>query len=116
VTELQFSKENQGEDMATHQVVCVNKAPAGYGWHEHITHLGVGNGAGWLARVSVAEAIVQLRNPYGDRYYTISPTTGRRAEVIEGGCEVCGQRPYVRTTADGIMDNNLSALTACRLG
>jgi len=98
-----------------HQVTCVNKAPAPGRLHEHITYLGLGTVAGYYTRTSVAEAIAQLRSPYGDRYYTISPTTGRRAEVIEGGCEMCGQTPYVRTTADGIHDNNLSALTFCKV-
>ena len=84
--------------MATHRVVCVNRAVAGDGRHERIT---------------VADAVAQLRSPYGDRYYTASPTTGRQANVIEGGCEVCGQRPYVRTTTDGIRDNNLKALSNC---
>ncbi len=96
-----------------YQVICVNKGPAGT--HEHITHLGLGNSTGWTRRITVAEAITQLRSPFGDRYYTISPSTGREADVIEGGCEVCGQRPYVRTTADGIRDNNLSNLVFCKV-
>ncbi len=86
--------------MAVHQVVCVNHAPAPGGTHQRIT---------------VAEAIMNLRSPYGDRYFTISPSTGRRADVIEGGCERCGQKPYVRTTADGIHDNNLNSLSYCQV-
>jgi hypothetical protein len=101
--------------MAVHQVVCVNRALTSSGPHHHITHLGLGNGTGYYHRLTVTEVIAQLRSPYGDRYYTVSPTTGRQAAVIEGGCEVCGQRPYVRTTADGIHDNNLSQLNACRI-
>jgi hypothetical protein len=98
-----------------HLVVCVNKALSVGATHEHITHLGLGDAAGYRSRITVAEAIRQLRMPFGDRYYTVSPTTGRRAEVIEGGCEACGQRPYVRTTADGISDNNLNSLTYCQV-
>lgn len=101
--------------MAIHEVVCVNHATSPGGTHQHISHLGVGNTSGYSARITVAQAIANLRSPYGDRYYTVSPTTGRRAEVIEGGCEVCGQRPYVRTTADNITDNNLSQLGSCRI-
>ena len=96
-----------------HRVICVNKGPSGT--HEHITYLGLGDETGYHQRVSVEEAIRQLRSPAGDRYYTISQTTGREANVIEGGCEVCGQRPYVRTTADGIRDNNLANLTYCKV-
>jgi hypothetical protein len=101
--------------VAIHQVTCVNKVLSSDRTHEHIAFLGLGNSTGYDKRITVAEAIAQLRSPYGDRYFTVSPTTGLRAEVIEGGCEVCGQRPYVRTTADGVRDNNLSDLTFCRV-
>ncbi len=101
--------------MAIYHVICVNKTPSQDGSHEHIAWLGLGDASGWQSRVSVGDAIHQLRSPYGDRYYTISPTTGTRAEVIEGDCEVCHGRPYVRTTADGIRDNNLSKLDHCRV-
>jgi hypothetical protein len=99
--------------MAVHRVICVNTETTPNGTHRHIAHLGLGNEGGWYQRITVAEAVAQLHNPWGDRYYTISPTTGQRAEVIEAGCEVCNQRPYVRTTADGVHDNNLLALTFC---
>ncbi|HTO77369.1 MAG TPA: DUF3892 domain-containing protein [Thermoanaerobaculia bacterium] len=94
-------------------MTCINKGPAGT--HKHIEYLGLGDETGWSRRVSVPDAIQQLRSPWGDRYYTISPSTGWEAEVIEGACEVCGQRPYVRTTADGIRDNNLLSLTYCKV-
>jgi ribose 5-phosphate isomerase len=96
-----------------YQVICVNKGPSGT--HEHITFLGLGSGSTYQRRISVADAIIQLRQPYGDRYFTISPSTSREAEVIEGGCEVCAHKPYVRTTADGIKDNNLSTLSFCKI-
>src|SRR5437764_725820 len=99
--------------MATYQVVCVNTAQSANSNHEHIVTLGLGSGSTWYSRITVTEAITQLRNPWGDRYYTISPSTGARAEVIEGECERCGGRPYVRTTADGVRDNNLLSLGAC---
>lgn len=101
--------------MATHQVVCVNYSPSADGTHYHITDLGVGSAAGWTQRVTVPQAITQLRLPGGDRYYTISSSTGVRAEVVEGECERCGMKPYVRTTADGILDNNLSKLKYCQV-
>jgi hypothetical protein len=96
-----------------YHVVCVNKTPSGS--HEHITNLGLGTPSAWNRRITVAEAIQNLRSPTGDRYYTVSPTTGVEADVIEGGCETCGERPYVRTTADGIRDNNLSTLVFCQV-
>ena len=99
--------------MAEYQVTCVNMAPLSDGSHSHITHLGLGGSGGWRNRITVSEAISQLRSPYGDRYYTVSPSTGRRADVIVGSCETCDQRPYVRTTADRTSDNNLLSLPNC---
>jgi len=102
--------------MASYRVICVNTVPNGSGTHEHIAWLGLGEPNTWNSRITVAQAIAQLRSPWGDRYYTVTPTTGLRAEVIEAGCESCDQRPYVRTTADGIYDNNLLALQYCAVG
>ena len=99
--------------MAAFQVTCVNVAASADRSHNHITHLGIRNSGGFRRRIAVAEAVNQLRSQFGDRYYTVSTSTGRRADVVVGGCEVCGQRPYVRTTADGIYDNNLVSLPNC---
>jgi hypothetical protein len=101
--------------MAAYRVVCVNKATTNSGTHQHITHLGVGDGTSYTHRLTVAAVIAQLRSPRGDRFYTVSPAMGQQAYVVEGSCEVCGQRPYVRTTADGQRDNNLSNLPRCQL-
>ena len=101
--------------MASYQVVCVNYELSRDGTHQHISHLGLGQGNRWQTRVTVAEAIKQLRSPIGDRYFTISPTAGRHPNVIEAaeGCRVCSHRPYVKTDADGIRDDNLGALSRC---
>lgn len=99
--------------MAVHQITCTNRSISFDGSHDHITYLGLGTSAGWHQRITVADAITQLRSPYGDRYFTISPTTTVRADVIEGGCEVCGQTAHVRTRADRVRDNNLKALPIC---
>jgi Protein of unknown function (DUF3892) len=101
--------------MAQYQVVCVNHVESADRSHRHIATLGLGDSSGWHQRISVAQALTQLRSPVGDRYYTLSTSTNRRAQVIEGACEVCGQTPYVRTTADGIKDNNLSRLSSCQV-
>lgn len=100
--------------MSAYQVVCVDRAPAGWGGHDHITHLGL-NGYGQVRRITVSEAVAQLSSPYGDRYYTISPSTGRRTEVVPAGCSVCGHRPHVRTAPDAVWDNNLESLRRCLL-
>lgn len=99
--------------MAVHRVICTNQSAVGFDPHTHITHLGLGTEAGWKQRITVAQALTQLRSVYGDRYYTVSPTTGLQTDVIEGGCEMCGQSSYVRTRADRARDNNLKALPTC---
>ena len=40
-----------------------------------IVTLGLGDSTGYSKRITVAEAVAQLRSPYGDRYFTVSPTT-----------------------------------------
>lgn len=100
--------------MATYRVVCVRRAQSGTNpSHHHLTHLGLQDISGRRSEITVQAAVNQVRSQFGDRYYTISASTGARADVIGGECEACGQRPYVRTTADGIRDNNLSALSNC---
>ena len=99
--------------MSRYQVVCTDKvATLTQPYHTHISHLGLATNSG--TQLVTREWVIQeLRKPYGHRFYTISPTTGAVADVIEAGCERCGVRPYVRTTADGIHDNNLNSLNAC---
>ena len=80
--------------VALYQVICVNKARTTDGSHDHISYLRLGSQAGWDRRITVDEAIRQLRSPAGDRYYTISPSTGARAEVIEG---LARSAPIART-------------------
>jgi len=101
--------------LAFHQVTCTRTAQSFDGSHTHITHLGLGTTTGYYNLITVEQAIAQLRSAYGDRYYTMSPSTGLEALVIEGGCEHCGQRPYVRTTADSAQDNNLKNLPYCAI-
>lgn len=104
--------------MASKRVVCVNYGPSRDGTHQHITHLGVGdNTTGYKDRIAVPDVVAQLQSPWGDRYYTVSPTTGRQVNVIEAerGCRTCGHRPYVKTDADGITDDNLSDLSRCQV-
>lgn len=103
--------------MASKRVVCVNYGPSRDGTHQHITYLGVGNATGYENQVAVPDAVSQLQSPWGDRYYTISPSTGQRADIIEAerGCRTCGHRPYVKTDPDGIIDDNLSDLSRCQV-
>lgn len=97
--------------MVVSQVICVRKQMNASGTHEHIAQLGLGSGNIYSELISVEEAVRRLRR--GDRLFTVSPTTGKMVDLIEAGCEHCGHRPYVRTEADGILDNNLLNLPNC---
>lgn len=78
--------------------------PAGY-THEHITHVRLAVTGTILSRQTV---IADLRNPWGDRYYTYANRT--RADVIVAGCPYCGHGDYITTAPDWTTENNLLRL------
>jgi uncharacterized protein DUF3892 len=86
------------------QVTCIRKSnPARE--HEHITHLG---GHGWKWPVAqVIRSIESLDNTF----YVIDPRTKKRSELAIVRPE--GKKPYVRTHADGDMNDNLLGLPPC---
>ncbi len=89
--------------MSDYLVTCVNKVPRNNP-HEGITHLG---GTNWhLTRAEVIAAIERRSNP--DTFHT--EVKGKRAEVevIDGP-----NGKYVRTRADGVLNDNLLALKEC---
>jgi hypothetical protein len=86
--------------MADVQVTCITK-PDPNSRHEGITHLG---GAGW--RWTVAQVIDSIRAKTNTFYTRVD---GKRADigVVEGA------RPYLRTYADKVWNDNLLALPQC---
>ncbi len=52
-----------------------------------------------------ATVIADLKNPYGDRYYTYAG--GQYAEVILRHCPHCYASDYISTTPDSTVKNNL---------
>jgi hypothetical protein len=99
--------------MPLHHVTCVSKQPSADDRHVHVVALGLGTFHGWHARVSLSDAISQLRNRSGDRYFIVLPGTSSETVVIEGECRVCGMRPYLRTTADETDNSNLDDMPEC---
>ena len=92
--------------MATFQITAVRTEP-GYGSpHSHISHLELNHSAG--ARIPRSVVVADLRNPWGDRYYTHGG--GVRADVIVRGCPHCAFSEYITTTPDWTTDNNLLSL------
>lgn len=76
--------------------------------HEHITDLYLENWQ-WASK---AEVILNINNLVGDRYFTY--VRGHKAMVVVVGCPVCGDRQYLRTSADAYNENNLLSLPRYR--
>lgn len=92
-----------------YRIVCTEQHRPTH--HNHI--LGVGTGddpTRAVQRWTVAEVRTAILN--GTRFYTVSPSTGRIANVERFDC-VCGIKT-IRSTPDAIADNNLDNLRVCR--
>jgi hypothetical protein len=97
--------------MATeYQIGCAERLEA----HEHITHVGTGTDPDHAAdRWTVKQVRSALAN--GDRFYTVSPSTGRVADVRAYDAHVAGRVvETIRSAADAVEDNNLDNIRVCR--
>src|SRR4051794_25963189 len=96
--------------MATYQIVCVETEHP----HRHITHVGTGTDPD---KASTRWTVAQVRSALfnGDRFYTVSPSTGKQADVEAYDAYVNGYVVYtIRSTSDAVYDNNLDNLRICR--
>lgn len=94
--------------MSSYQIVCSElQNPT---QHRHIVAVGTGEPTRASRRWTVTEVRTALRS--GDRFYTVSPSTGKVANVEAFDC-ACGYKT-IRSTADAVVDNNLDNLRACR--
>lgn len=97
--------------MATnvHFITCVSRARTLF--HQHVTSVGIGETIGYYReRVSVAAVRQAIRE--GDRFYTVSPTTGKAALVELYDCPSC-KAPTIRSAPDWVTDNNLDTIPIC---
>jgi hypothetical protein len=96
--------------VANHQIVCAERLEA----HQHITHVGTGNDRSSASdRWTVRQVRAALAA--GDYFYTVSPSTGRVADVRAYDAYVNGRIiETIRSSADAIHDNNLDYIRACR--
>lgn len=90
-----------GDDMARHQVTCINKRPSHYARHERIQHIG----GAWGKHTQEA-AIANIRG--GDSYYVSGG--GLTAEVTIASHE---GHPYLKTDKDTTTKDNLLELSEC---
>lgn len=92
--------------MAHVRITCITKS-APNGRHEHITH--VGNPAvPWNWPV---EQVIESIDSGTNTFYVQDDRTGSQAAV--GVVREAGQRPYLRTYANGYWNDNLLSLDAC---
>lgn len=91
--------------MSTFQITAIRTEDSSGGTHEHISHVGIGAQRLVLRRETV---INDLRNPYGDRYFT--EAGGKKADVIVVGCSLCAFSDYITTEPDYTTENNLLSL------
>jgi hypothetical protein len=97
--------------MATeYQIVCAERLES----HEHITHVGTGTDAQTATKRWTVQAVrTALEN--GDRFYTVSPSTDRVADVRAYDAVVDGRTvETIRSSADAVEDNNLDNIRVCR--
>jgi hypothetical protein len=97
--------------MATnvHFITCVNRASTLF--HQHVTGAGLGDALGYYReRISVEAVRTAIRQ--GDRFYTVSPTTGKAALVELHDCPSC-KAPTTRSTPDWVTDNNVDNISIC---
>jgi hypothetical protein len=87
--------------MAAYRIVCVNTEHP----HRHIIKVGTGTTTDKYTQTwTVKEVREALEN--GDRFYTISPSAGKEANVKADDCKVGGCTvKTIRSNADAVADN-----------
>jgi hypothetical protein len=94
--------------MRKFEIKCIEKSQLTANGHQHLTHVGIGN------NLYPVGGIIKLLEGHDDySFYTVSPTTGRIAEVSPFPCH-CGLMT-LRSHSDGIWDDNLDSLSSCAL-
>jgi hypothetical protein len=94
--------------VAEYYIVCVERRNSPY-----ITSVGTGNEPGRPDRHWTVEEVHRAIR-IGHRFYTVSPSTGRKASVYPDEVYSHGQRlQSLRSGTEAIQDNNLSNLRLC---
>jgi hypothetical protein len=89
----------------TNVVTCVSCTRAPDGTHEHVTSLTLRTPGGHAHRITIGDAIIQLRHPLGERYLAHAPKSGDRTEVVLGACPICRQQPHMRLKGGGRVED-----------
>jgi hypothetical protein len=94
-----------------HRIVCTEQSAPNQQGHGHILAVGVGTDPA-KASERLDVMVVRRRIRAGERFYTVSPTTGAEADVEPFDCW-CGVLT-IRSRPDQVTDNNLDSLRLCR--
>ena len=71
-------RKDRGMATNVHFITCVNRSSTLF--HQHVTRVGLGDALGYYReRISVEAVRTAIRE--GDRFYTVSPTTGKPASA-----------------------------------
>ncbi len=94
--------------MASYRIVCVTTAYP----HRHIVGVGIGGtAAAPLQRLTIEQ--VGKRLDKGDRFYTVSASTGRESAVRKERCSRLGCDALTLVSADAMGDGSLDRVTVC---
>lgn len=99
--------------MAEYRIVCTNQEPCNVDKTKaHIVTVGTGDDPDQASKLwSLSQVIASMDK--GDQFYTMGPTSKKRAEVEKYDCGSC-KKTYIRSHKDATTDNNLDSLRDCR--
>jgi hypothetical protein len=97
--------------MADYQILCVNTEHS----HRHIIKVGTGPELGDVTKTWSVKKVRKAIKKGKHRFYTVSPTTAKVADVRRWRCKQsgCGSVKTIRSEGDVVEDNNLDNLTPC---
>jgi Protein of unknown function (DUF3892) len=94
--------------VAAFQVTGVELSDSTDGGHQHISAVCIG----WAStKIQKSMVVDDLRDPKGDRYYTMAG--GERADIHVADCPYCDEGDYLTTSPDSTETNNLLSLPGC---
>jgi hypothetical protein len=99
--------------VARRRIVCITRKFKDEDSYRHISHLGIGDDAGWVQDLMAEEVLWQLRSPEGDRYF-VRGRDGWESEIRIGACPFCGPgHQFLCSAPDLTAPDKLLTLPAC---
>ncbi len=96
-----------------YQIICITRRDRRDDPHRHISHVGLGDTAGYSRVLMVEEVFAQLNRKDGDRYF-LRGRDGWEAEVKLGHCPFCpADHTFVCSAPDLTAKDKLMTLPMC---